>query len=68
VIVPIWRKEDEKTGVLNTASSVKENLQSAGSKVKLDDMDQRTPGWKFNFWEMKVCSYSYFKYMNKRKD
>jgi hypothetical protein len=43
-------------------------LQSAGIKVKLDDMDQRTPGWKFNFWEMKVCSYSYFKYMNKRKD
>ncbi|KAF9664181.1 hypothetical protein SADUNF_Sadunf17G0129500 [Salix dunnii] len=53
VIVPIWKKEDEKTGVLNAASSVKNVLKSAGIKVKLDDTDQRTPGWKFNFWEMK---------------
>ncbi|XVE58488.1 hypothetical protein DITRI_Ditri04bG0173400 [Diplodiscus trichospermus] len=53
VIVPIWRKADEKTGVLNAASSVAEILKAAGLKVKLDDADQRTPGWKFNFWEMK---------------
>ncbi|KAG8638382.1 hypothetical protein MANES_14G023300v8 [Manihot esculenta] len=53
VIVPIWKKDNEKAGVLNAASSVKEVLQSAGIKVKLDDSDQRTPGWKFNFWEMK---------------
>ncbi|WVZ01679.1 hypothetical protein V8G54_022485 [Vigna mungo] len=24
-----------------------------GIKDKLDDSDQRTPGWKFNFWKMK---------------
>ncbi|XP_065869403.1 proline--tRNA ligase, chloroplastic/mitochondrial [Euphorbia lathyris] len=53
VIVPIWKKEKEKSVVLNAASSVKEGLLSAGLKVKLDDSDQRTPGWKFNFWEMK---------------
>ncbi|CAI0546550.1 unnamed protein product [Linum tenue] len=53
VIVPIWKKDDEKAGVLNAASSVKEILHSAGVKVKLDDSDMRTPGWKFNFWEMK---------------
>ncbi|XWS50475.1 hypothetical protein CRYUN_Cryun12cG0090400 [Craigia yunnanensis] len=53
VIVPIWKKVDEKTGVLNAASSVAEILKTAGLKVKLDDADQRTPGWKFNFWEMK---------------
>lgn len=54
VIVPIWKKDSEKQGVLNVASSVKEVLQSAGTRVKLDDSDQRTPGWKFNFWELKV--------------
>lgn len=54
VIVPIWKKDTEKSGVLNAASSVKEALQTAGVRVKLDDTDQRTPGWKFNFWEMKV--------------
>ncbi|EEF49065.1 proline--tRNA ligase, chloroplastic/mitochondrial [Ricinus communis] len=53
VIVPIWKKDTEKAGVLNAASSVREVLQSSGLKVKLDDSDQRTPGWKFNFWEMK---------------
>ncbi|PRQ18103.1 putative proline--tRNA ligase [Rosa chinensis] len=53
VIVPIWKKEDDKAGVLNVASSVKDALHTAGIKVKLDDTDQRTPGWKFNFWEMK---------------
>lgn len=41
---------------MDAASSVKETLQAAGIKVKIDDSEQRTPGWKFNFWEMKVCS------------
>lgn len=55
MIVPIWKKDEDKEVVLNAASSVKKVLQTAGIKVKLDDSDQRTPGWKFNFWEMKVC-------------
>ncbi|KAL9269495.1 Proline--tRNA ligase, chloroplastic/mitochondrial-like protein [Drosera capensis] len=49
VIVPIWKKADEKAGVLAAAFAVNEALKSAGIKVKLDDSDQRTPGWKFNF-------------------
>ncbi|MFS7914419.1 putative proline--tRNA ligase [Helianthus anomalus] len=53
VIVPIWKKANEKNEVLDAALSVKDVLHSAGIKVKLDDSDQRTPGWKFNFWEMK---------------
>lgn len=58
VIIPIWKKDEDKVGVLHAASSVKKILETAGVKVKLDDSDQRTPGWKFNFWEMKVCPYS----------
>lgn len=54
VIVPIWKKDGEKEAVLNAAASLKEVLHSSGIRVKLDDSDQRTPGWKFNFWEMKV--------------
>lgn len=53
VIVPIWKKTDEKTGVLNATSAVKEILQAAGIRVKVDDSEQKTPGWKYNFWEMK---------------
>ncbi|CDP04871.1 unnamed protein product [Coffea canephora] len=46
---------NDRTGVLNATSSVKETLQAAGIKVKVDDFDQRTPGWKYNFWKIKVC-------------
>ncbi|KAI3720705.1 hypothetical protein L2E82_31697 [Cichorium intybus] len=53
VIVPIWKKANEKNEVLDAALSIKDVLHTAGIKVKLDDSDQRTPGWKFNFWEMK---------------
>ncbi|GAB4854769.1 Proline--tRNA ligase, chloroplastic/mitochondrial [Ancistrocladus abbreviatus] len=53
VITPIWKKPDEKTGVLSAAVAVNEVLRNAGIKVKLDDSEQRTRGWKFNFWEMK---------------
>ncbi|XP_049351158.1 proline--tRNA ligase, chloroplastic/mitochondrial [Solanum verrucosum] len=53
IIIPIWKKDNEKAGVLTASSSVKETLQAAGIKVKIDDSDQRTPGWKFNYYEMK---------------
>ncbi|MCL7041746.1 hypothetical protein MKW94_015637 [Papaver nudicaule] len=53
VIVPIWKKDEEKTGALAAANSVEKALKTVGIRVKLDDSEQRTPGWKFNFWEMK---------------
>ncbi|KAF9615580.1 hypothetical protein IFM89_024669 [Coptis chinensis] len=53
VIVPIWKKAEEKANVLDAALSVEKILKTSGIKVKLDDSEQRTPGWKFNFWEMK---------------
>lgn len=54
VIVPIWNKDNEKIRVLSTAASVEQILKSAEIKVKIDDSEEKTPGWKFNFWEMKV--------------
>ena len=54
MIVPIWKTETEKIGVLECVSSVERTLKSAGIRVKVDVSEQRTPGWKFNFWEMKV--------------
>ncbi|GFP91356.1 proline--tRNA ligase [Phtheirospermum japonicum] len=53
IVVPIYKKADERSGVLDAASSVKDTLQAAGIRVKIDDSEQRTPGWKYNFWEMK---------------
>ncbi|GAP63418.1 prolyl-tRNA synthetase [Ardenticatena maritima] len=53
VIVPIWRKEQERESVEQSAQRVREQLENAGIRVHLDDREEHTPGWKFNFWEMK---------------
>ena len=54
MIVPIWRKEEEKAAVFDAGEDVRRKLAAGGVRVKLDASEQRTPGWKFNFWEMKV--------------
>lgn len=50
VIVPILGKGDEK--VLPTARELASAL-GGRFRVKLDDRDAYTPGWKFNEWEMR---------------
>lgn len=52
--MPIWKKEEEKAAVMQAGSEVQKRLVAGGVRVKLDLSEQRTPGWKFNFWEMKV--------------
>ena len=49
VIVPIKMNE---AGVIAKCKEVKETLESAGIRVKLDASD-KTPGWKFAEYEMK---------------
>ncbi len=53
VIVPIWRKEKERTVVLEAAERVRAQLADAGVRVKLDDREEVSPGFKFNDWEMR---------------
>uniref|UniRef100_A0A0D6R449 proline--tRNA ligase n=1 Tax=Araucaria cunninghamii TaxID=56994 RepID=A0A0D6R449_ARACU len=53
VIVPIWKTADEKGGILEVASILEKMLKESNIRVKLDESEQKTPGWKFNFWEMK---------------
>ena len=52
VVVPIWRKEGEKSTVLEFVGKVREAL---GKTVRLhvDDRDQYSPGWKYNEYEMR---------------
>jgi prolyl-tRNA synthetase len=45
--VPIWRKDDERSGVLEVMNKVVADLRAAGVGVKLDDRDNVTPGFKF---------------------
>jgi prolyl-tRNA synthetase len=50
VIVPILGKDDAK--VLGAAQDVRKTL-SARFRVKLDDREAYTPGWKFHAWELR---------------
>jgi prolyl-tRNA synthetase len=53
VVVPIWRKDVERTAVLELCDSVLAQLKAAGLRVKLDGREDQTPGFKFNDWEMR---------------
>ncbi len=50
VIVPIAA---HKGGVLEVCQEVKESLEAQGVRVKVDDRDTYSPGYKFNDWELK---------------
>ncbi|MCI1268356.1 MAG: proline--tRNA ligase [Ruminococcus sp.] len=49
VIIPVAQHKD---GVLQKAAELKERLEKAGLRVKLDD-SENSPGWKFSEYEMK---------------
>jgi len=52
-IVPIYRKDDERSRVLAECDAVARELRAHGLSVKLDDRDNMQPGAKFYEWEMK---------------
>ncbi len=53
VIVPIAKDEDTRAMVMVAALKVQEQLKQAGVSVHLDDRAERSPGYKFNDWELK---------------
>jgi prolyl-tRNA synthetase len=53
VIVPIWRKDEEKASVMEAVNRVTTALKAAGVRVKVDATEDKSPGWKYNEWELK---------------
>jgi prolyl-tRNA synthetase len=53
VIVPIYRKDEERAQVIEAGKKMQAELAAAGVRVKLDERDGLTPGFKFNDWEMR---------------
>ena len=51
VLVPIYRKEEEKALVLETAHRIAADVGAQGIKIKLDDREGPSPGAKFFHWE-----------------
>jgi prolyl-tRNA synthetase len=52
VIVPIYRNDDERVTVLESADAIRADLAGADVRVKLDDRDGYRPGWKFTEHEV----------------
>ena len=56
VIVPIITKEqggENQTSLCNKARELCESLKEGGVRVKVDDRNQYSPGWRYNHWELK---------------
>jgi prolyl-tRNA synthetase len=53
VVVPIYKTDEEKTSVLDAARRLVAELVQANIRVKLDEREGQSPGWKFNDWEMR---------------
>jgi prolyl-tRNA synthetase len=52
VVVPIWQ-DDNRTEVVGYAGEVADTLEEADLRVRLDDRENRNPGFKYNEWELK---------------
>jgi prolyl-tRNA synthetase len=53
VIVPIYKTDDEKSSVMECAQKLRKDLVAAGIRVKMDEREGVSPGFKFNDWEMR---------------
>ena len=52
VLIPIIPNEDNKSVVLETVNKLHEELRES-YRIKIDDRDNISPGFKFNEWELK---------------
>ncbi len=53
VMVPIFKNDEEKSKVMPIANVIFSQLKNAGMRVKMDDREEVTPGYKYNDWEMR---------------
>ena len=54
VVVPIVKNEADKAKILEACEGLHSALKKADIRVKLDDRLDRSPGFKFNDYEMRV--------------
>lgn len=53
VIVPIYRRDDERGGILEAVERIAGQLREKGLRIHVDDRQKMTPGAKFYEWERK---------------
>jgi len=53
VIVPIYKNDAEKSKVMEVANRIFKELKAAKIRIKMDERDNVSSGFKFNDWEMR---------------
>ncbi|MBN2586576.1 MAG: proline--tRNA ligase [Candidatus Fermentibacteraceae bacterium] len=53
VIVPIARNESDRTRVMEVVDRLKVGLKQKGVRLEVDDSEGSSPGFKFNYWEVR---------------
>jgi prolyl-tRNA synthetase len=53
VIVPIYKKDIPSDVIVAACKGVKADLEKNGVRVYFDESDHNTPGFKYNYWEMR---------------
>ncbi|PWU24147.1 MAG: proline--tRNA ligase [Candidatus Rokuibacteriota bacterium] len=53
VIVPIYKSDAERGPVMESVTQVSAALADTGVRVKVDEREGLTPGFRFNDWEMR---------------
>jgi len=53
VIVPIYKNDEEKGAVMGAVAKIRAELAVAQIRVKTDEREGFSPGYKFNDWEMR---------------
>jgi len=52
VVVPIWKSDSERAEVLEVVARVEAMLRD-NVRVRVDDREEYSAGWKFNEWELR---------------
>jgi len=53
IIVPIYKNDEEKAAVMGAVAKIRAELIAAQIRVKTDEREGFSPGYKFNDWEMR---------------
>ena len=49
--------EADRKSLYAECNAYADRLKAAGVRVRVDDRDNYSPGWKFNHWELKVINF-----------
>ena len=52
IVVPIFFKGKERE-ILKKARTIKQKIVRRGIRAEVDEREEHTPGWKYNYWELK---------------